>query len=218
MDAVLHRRPDGRLGLRRRRKPVDLAPATEAVDVELEPDAAPAVALDEAIEWLDVGGEPFVFFRNLETGRANVAYRRATATTGLIVPADEPPPPAEPSIARRRLRHGSHASKPCEAALEGEGLAGESEADSLGETSTIDQHQADLGTETFERTATGPSSRTSSRRSPTCNAPFTSGSTAAPMAAARHAAPPSPTIGSWPCLRRISPRAPGRGGSSRPVT
>ena len=82
VDAVLHRRPDGRLGLRRLH-PVDLAPATEAVDVELEPDAAPAVALDEAIEWLDVGGEPFVFFPGTSrTGRANVAYRRATATTG----------------------------------------------------------------------------------------------------------------------------------------
>ncbi len=151
VDAVLHRRPDGRLGLRRLH-PVDLAPATEAVDVVLEPDAAPALALDEAIEWLDVAGEPFVFFRNLETGRANVAYRRYDGHYGLIVPADEPPPPAEPSIARRRLRDELARLEAVRAALEGEGLAEESEADSAGETSTIDQHQADLGTETFERT------------------------------------------------------------------
>lgn len=150
VDAVLHRRADGRLGLRRLH-PVDLPPAAEAVEVVLEPEAAPALALEEAVEWLDIAGEPFVFFRNLETGRANVIYRRYDGHYGLIIPADEPAPPAEPSTARRRLRDELARLDAVRAALIGEGLAEQSEADSVAETSTIDQHQADLGTETFER-------------------------------------------------------------------
>jgi RNA polymerase-binding transcription factor DksA/ribosome-associated translation inhibitor RaiA len=150
VDAVLHRREDGRLALRRLH-PVDLAPAAEAADVVLEPDPAPPLTLRDAIEWLDVAGEPFVFFRNHDSGRANVVNRRYDGHYGLIVPADEPPPTAEPSTARRRLRDELARLEAVRAALEGEGLAEESEAASVAETSTIDQHQADLGTETFER-------------------------------------------------------------------
>jgi hypothetical protein len=40
-----------------------------------------------------------VFFRNHDTGRANVVYRRYDGHYGLIVPADEPPPTAAPSAA-----------------------------------------------------------------------------------------------------------------------
>ncbi len=149
-DAVLHRRADGHLGLRRLHS-VDLPPATEAAEVVLEPDAAPALTLNDAVEWLDVAGEPFVFFRNLESGRANIVYRRYDGHYGLITPADEPAPAAEPSTARRRLRDELGRLQSVRAALESEGLAEESEADSVAETSTIDQHQADLGTETFER-------------------------------------------------------------------
>lgn len=94
---------------------------------------------------------PFVLFRNLETGRANVVYRRYDGHYGLIVPADEPVPQAEPSTARRRLRDELARLLAVRAALIGEGLAEERETDSVAETSTIDQHQADLGTETFER-------------------------------------------------------------------
>jgi RNA polymerase-binding transcription factor DksA len=148
--AVLHRRPDGRLGLRRLH-PVDLPAAAEAAEVVLEPEAAPPLALDEAVEWLDVAGDPFVFFRNQETGRANVVYRRYDGHYGLITPADEPAPPAEPSTTRRRLRDELARLEAVRDALIGEGLAAESEAASVAETSTIDQHQADLGTETFER-------------------------------------------------------------------
>jgi RNA polymerase-binding transcription factor DksA/ribosome-associated translation inhibitor RaiA len=150
VDAVLHRRPDGRLGMRRLHV-VDLPVVAEAVEVVLEPEAAPALALDEAVEWLDVAGSPFVFFRNRETGRANVVYRRYDGHYGLITPADEPAPPAEPSTARRRLRDELARLQTVQHALIGEGLAEESEAASVAETSTIDQHQADLGTETFER-------------------------------------------------------------------
>jgi RNA polymerase-binding transcription factor DksA/ribosome-associated translation inhibitor RaiA len=150
VDAVLHRRPDGRLGMRRLHV-VDLPVVAEAVEVVLEPEAAPALALDEAVEWLDVAGSPFVFFRNRETGRANVVYRRYDGHYGLITPADEPAPPAEPSTARRRLRDELARLQTVQHALIDEGLAEESEAASVAETSTIDQHQADLGTETFER-------------------------------------------------------------------
>jgi RNA polymerase-binding transcription factor DksA len=150
VDAVLHRRADGRLGLRRLH-PVELAPATESVEVVLEPEAAPTLALDEAVEWLDVAGEPFVFFGDRDTGRAKVVYRRYDGHYGLIVPPDEPPPPAEPSTARRRLRDELARLEAVRAALVGEGLASESEAASVAEMSSVDQHQADLATETFER-------------------------------------------------------------------
>jgi RNA polymerase-binding transcription factor DksA/ribosome-associated translation inhibitor RaiA len=150
VDAVLHRRADGRLGLRRLHR-VDLPPVSEAVDLVLEPDPAPVLTSGEAIEWLDVAGEPFVLFRNQETGRANVFYRRYDGHYGLIVPADEPPPPAEPSTARRRLRDEVARLEAVRGALVGEGLASGSEAASVADNSTIDRHQADLGTETFER-------------------------------------------------------------------
>jgi RNA polymerase-binding transcription factor DksA/ribosome-associated translation inhibitor RaiA len=150
VDAVLHRRPDGRLGLRRLH-PVDLPAVAEAVAVVLEPEPAPTLTLDDAVEWVDLAGEPFVFFRNQETGRANIVYRRYDGHYGLITPADEPAPPAEPSTARRRLRDELARLQAVRDALIGEGFAEESEAVSVAETSTIDQHQADLGTETFER-------------------------------------------------------------------
>jgi ribosome-associated translation inhibitor RaiA len=113
VDAVLHRRPDGRLGLRRLH-PVDLPAVAEAVEVVLEPEAAPALALDDAVEWLDVAGDPFVFFRSQETGRANVVYRRYDGHYGLITPADEPAPPApRPRPTAGGCATSSPASKPC---------------------------------------------------------------------------------------------------------
>jgi RNA polymerase-binding transcription factor DksA/ribosome-associated translation inhibitor RaiA len=150
VDAVMHHRPDGRLGLRRLH-PVDLPAAAAAVEVVLEAEGAPSLGWDEAVEWLDVAGEPFVFFRNQESGRGNVVYRRYDGHYGLITPADEPAAPAEPSTARRRLRDELSRLEAVRTVLIGEGLAEESEAASVAETSTIDQHQADLGTETFER-------------------------------------------------------------------
>lgn len=65
--------------------------------------------------------------------------------------ADERAPQAEQPPARRRLRAELARLRAVRDALIGEGLAAESEAASVAETSTIDQHQADLGTETFER-------------------------------------------------------------------
>jgi RNA polymerase-binding transcription factor DksA len=65
--------------------------------------------------------------------------------------ADGPVPQAEQLAARWRLGGELARLQAVRDALIGEGLAEEPEAASVAETSTIDQHQADLGTETFER-------------------------------------------------------------------
>ncbi len=48
----------------------------------------PTESLAEALERLDAGGEPFVFFCDRETGRGAVAYLRYDGHYGLIRPAD----------------------------------------------------------------------------------------------------------------------------------
>jgi hypothetical protein len=48
----------------------------------------PVETLDEALERLDAGGEPFVFFCAADSGRGNVAYLRYDGHYGLIRPAD----------------------------------------------------------------------------------------------------------------------------------
>jgi ribosome-associated translation inhibitor RaiA len=48
----------------------------------------PVETLDEALERLDAGGEPFVFFCAADSGRGNVAYLRYDGHYGLITPAD----------------------------------------------------------------------------------------------------------------------------------
>ena len=148
-DAVLHRRPDGRLGLRRG-LPVDLPAGAEAVTVVLEPGAAPVLTLGEATEWLEAAGEPFVFFRDHETGRASVIYRRYDGHYGLITPADEPGRPAAAPTVRRRLRDELARLDAVREALLGEGTTGGVEAEGIAEASTLDLHPADVGTETFE--------------------------------------------------------------------
>jgi RNA polymerase-binding transcription factor DksA len=60
-------------------------------------------------------------------------------------------PPAAPSTARRRLRDELDRLTSVRAVLAGEALDQETEAESVGELSSIDQHPADLGSETFER-------------------------------------------------------------------
>ncbi len=48
--------------------------------------ATPDLSVDDAIEQLNVAGDPFVFFRNVATGRGNVCYRRYDGHYGLIEP------------------------------------------------------------------------------------------------------------------------------------
>ncbi len=50
--------------------------------------APPTETVDEALERLDAGGEPFVFFCATDTGRGAVAYLRYDGHYGLIRPAD----------------------------------------------------------------------------------------------------------------------------------
>ena len=67
LDKVVHRGPDGEVH-------VAWAPPTES--------------LDEALERLEAGGEPFVLFCHEGTRRGNVAYLRFDGHYGLITPAD----------------------------------------------------------------------------------------------------------------------------------
>ena len=54
-------------------------------------------------------------------------------------------------LARQRLADERARLDGVRSTFDVEGLADESESDSLGELSSYDQHQADVGTETFER-------------------------------------------------------------------
>jgi len=60
-------------------------------------------------------------------------------------------PPAAPSTARRRRRDELDRLTSVRGVLAGEALDQETEAESVGKLSSIDQHPADLGSETFER-------------------------------------------------------------------
>jgi hypothetical protein len=57
----------------------------------IDPSDVPATVrtVEGAIELLDLGDEPFVFFLDDATGRGRVVYRRFDGHYGLIVPADE---------------------------------------------------------------------------------------------------------------------------------
>lgn len=52
----------------------------------VNPTPAPELAVGEARDWLDATDEEFVFFRNKDTGDANVLYRRYDGHYGLIEP------------------------------------------------------------------------------------------------------------------------------------
>lgn len=83
-DSVIERQPEGyRLT---RLSPVDVDPGPTAVPLDVAAVAAPRLTLDEAIERLDAGGEPHVFFADASTGRGNVVYRRYDGHYGVIAP------------------------------------------------------------------------------------------------------------------------------------
>ena len=54
-------------------------------------------------------------------------------------------------LARQRLAQERERLDEVRSTFDAEGLTDQSESDSVGELSSYDQHQADLGTETFER-------------------------------------------------------------------
>jgi ribosome-associated translation inhibitor RaiA len=85
VDSVLYRLPDGAYGLRHLDGPHDHG-GTYAVTFRCEENEAPTLSTAEAIERLDLGSEPFVFFRDPGTGRANLTYRRFDGNYGLLTP------------------------------------------------------------------------------------------------------------------------------------
>jgi hypothetical protein len=84
-DAVVHRGEDGLLGLRL----LEAAGAAEVYDERFRVDAAraPDLSVADALEELSLTGEPFVFFRDRETRRGAVAYRRYDGHYGLVAPS-----------------------------------------------------------------------------------------------------------------------------------
>lgn len=86
-EAVVYRREDGSLGLQQM-TPAPGRLAGVAIAMTLDPAPAPALSQDEATSRLDVSGEPFVFYRDVETQRGNIVYRRYDGHYGRIVPAD----------------------------------------------------------------------------------------------------------------------------------
>jgi ribosome-associated translation inhibitor RaiA len=81
--AVVHRLGGDRYELFQQHRRVESVDGCEA-RVALSPAVAPEQAVADAVERLDVGGEPFVFFVDADTGRASVVYRRYDGHYGLI--------------------------------------------------------------------------------------------------------------------------------------
>lgn len=84
-DSVIERLDDGSYRLWRQTAAA-LEPGTVAAPIAVCDVAVPELQLDDAIERLDVGDEPFVFFVDATTGRGNVVYRRYDGHYGLITP------------------------------------------------------------------------------------------------------------------------------------
>jgi hypothetical protein len=84
-DALLERAAAGSYRLTRVHPAAVDAGAT-AVALEVAEHAPPALALEEAIERIAVGGEPHLFFVDAATGRGSVIYRRYDGHYGLIAP------------------------------------------------------------------------------------------------------------------------------------
>jgi RNA polymerase-binding transcription factor DksA len=148
--AVVHHRPDARIGLVRYGPHAGHAHDQLPADVVVEP-GPPTLTPADAVERLRAGGEPFVAVVDATTGRAVVAYRRWDGRLGVVTPADEPISPAEPRAARRRLRRELDRLEGVRSTIWAEGIDAMTEAEDIAELSAVDQHPADLGTETFER-------------------------------------------------------------------
>lgn len=84
-DSMVERLGDGSYRLRRM-FPGEGPPLPGVPGVEISESPAPVLTLEEALERLDVGGEPHVFFANARSSRANVVYRRYDGHYGLIAP------------------------------------------------------------------------------------------------------------------------------------
>ncbi len=56
------------------------------VDMPVNEAAAPRIAVDDAIQRMNVSDEPFIFFQDDDTGEASVLYRRYDGHYGLVSP------------------------------------------------------------------------------------------------------------------------------------
>ena len=86
VDAIVFEAPGG---LRLRRLTGGSPPDDEIADlpVEVIETPAPSMRVHDAVERLDLSEEPFVFYRDAETGRGCVLYRRYDGHYGVIEPA-----------------------------------------------------------------------------------------------------------------------------------
>lgn len=82
-DALMERVGDGSYRLTQT-VPAEIDPASSAVALEVSSTGAPSLSIDEAIERLNVGAEPHVFFVDASSGRGIVLYRRYDGHYGLI--------------------------------------------------------------------------------------------------------------------------------------
>ena len=84
-DAIVERVDHG--SYRLTRSPTSgINPGPTAARIEVSGTDVPVLSLSDAIERLNAGGEPHIFFANAATGRGNVLYRRYDGHYGLIVP------------------------------------------------------------------------------------------------------------------------------------
>lgn len=86
-DNVLYELPDDRVGWAQATPEADSADRY-AAPLTADPAPPATMPVDQAVQRLDAGGEPFVFFLDATTGRGNVLYRRYDGHYGLITPAD----------------------------------------------------------------------------------------------------------------------------------
>ena len=85
--SVVYRRSDNTYGLMATND--SARPAPYADTIILDPVPAPTLTTVEAVERLQVGGEPFVFFTDVATGRGSLVYTRDDGHIGLLVPDEE---------------------------------------------------------------------------------------------------------------------------------
>ena len=86
-DNLLYRLPGEALGWAQATPAADSGDRY-AVPLSADPAPPPTIPVSQAVERLDAGGEPFVFFLDSESGRGNVLYRCYDGHYGLITPAD----------------------------------------------------------------------------------------------------------------------------------
>lgn len=84
IDSVVYE-DDG--GVRLRRLTGDTPPEVEGYDIDVVEAPAPELTDEQAADRLDSSNEPFVFYRDSNSGRGCVLYRRYDGHYGLIEPA-----------------------------------------------------------------------------------------------------------------------------------